>query len=94
MSSSTHHIQSVRYNRSLQVTPKSRVSSTFKAIEKALKKRSSYGAEVIDHKSSVERASIREKMNKARTLDIVRSLLSVLVFSAIILGFLYTFGLL
>lgn len=94
MSSSTHHIQSVRYNRSLQVTPKNRVSRTFNIIEKAIKKRTSYGTRIVDHKSSVDRAYIRGKMNKARARDAVNSLIAVVVFSALIIGFLYTLGLL
>ncbi len=94
MAFGTHNIQSNKNNRSLQYAPKSRVSSTYNAIKKALNKRSSYGVEVIDNKSSTDRASIRENMSKARSRDLTNSVVAIVVFTASVFGFLYFFGVL
>lgn len=92
MAFGTHNIQSNKNNRSLQYAPKNRVSSTYRAIKKALKRRSSFGVEVIDNKSANDRASIREEMSKARTQDVLRSVTAIVVFSALVFIFLYNYG--
>ena len=94
MAFGTHNIQSNKNNRSLQYAPKNRVSSTYNTIKKALKRRSSFGVEVIDNKSASDRASIREEMSKARTQDVLKSVIAIVVFSALVFIFLYTYGIL
>lgn len=92
MAFGTHNIQSNKNNRSLQYAPKNRVSSTYNFIKKAIKKRTSYGTKVMDNKSSMDRASIRENMSKARSRDLTNSVAAIIVFTASVFAFLYFTG--
>jgi len=89
MSASTHHIQSVRYNRGLQIVPKSRVFSTFKTLADYFKGRDSYGELVIDSLSSVERRSIRRRLKIERRKDTFKVAMAVTIFIVLVTLFIY-----